>query len=118
MVSTFEKIIDIAHELHWEVLCDKYCCELRKESPCGLEFFFDINVSPDFSDSENVSRFMANFHWQIRNFDPSYETSLYLDNTGHGNKALKAPYDMKDVYNEMLLCKQMMIELYAALASN
>lgn len=116
MVSNLANIIDITRELHWEMQYDKYCCELRKKSPGGLEFFFDINISPDLSQSEIVARFMANFHWQIRNFDPSYEASIYLDDTGHGNASLNAPFDMRDVYNEMLHCKEMMIELYDALA--
>ena len=46
---------------------------------------------------------------RYNNFDCSEETYLWLDNTGHGTNG--APYDMKDLYEDMEACEEMLREL-------
>ena len=48
------------------------------------------------------------------NYDCSYEAYLWLDNTGHGTNG--APYDMKDVYEDMEACEKMIFELWESLS--
>lgn len=47
------------------------------------------------------------------NYDPSYEASLWLDNTGHGKNG--APYKMGDVYKDMCDTENMIYDLYSSL---
>lgn len=62
-------------------------------SPCGQ----DCNASIDTEDDADL--FIDNIRVYVNDFDVSYETYLWLDNTGHGTNG--APYDMKDVYEDM-----------------
>ena len=39
-----------------------------------------------------------------------YETYLWLDSDGHGKNG--APYDMKDLYEDMEACREIIYELY------
>lgn len=50
--------------------------------------------SPDI---ETLKNDLADY---INDFDVSYETYLWLDECGHGKNG--APYDMKDVYENVL----------------
>ncbi len=52
---------------------------------------------------------------RINNFDCSEEAYIWLDNTGHGVNG--APYDMKEVYNDMEACLEMMKELHEQLCN-
>ena len=51
-----------------------------------------------------------NLYERYSDFDVSSETYLWLDNTGHGTNG--APYDMKDLYEDMDACQEMIMELY------
>lgn len=62
-------------------------------SPCGQ----DCNASIDTEDDADL--FVENIRDYANDFDVSYETYLWLDDTGHGTNG--APYDMKDVYEDM-----------------
>ena len=62
-------------------------------SPCGQ----DCNAIFDTEDDAYL--FVENIRSYANNFDVSYETYLWLDDEGHGKNG--APYDMKDVYEDM-----------------
>lgn len=66
---------------------------ISKYSPCGQ----DCNASIDTEGDAGL--FVENIRAYANDFDVSYETYIWLDNTGHGAKG--APYDMKDVYEDM-----------------
>lgn len=50
----------------------------------------------------------------LDNFDVSYETYLWLDESGHGKNG--APYDMRDLYEDMEAVEEMISKLYAAVS--
>ena len=62
-------------------------------SPAGQ----DCNASIDTED--NAELFINNIRAYAEDFDVSFETYLWLDSNGHGRNG--APYDMKDVYEDM-----------------
>lgn len=72
-------------------------------SPCGQ----DCNASIDTED--DAEQFVENIREYANDFDVSYETYLWLDDTGHGKNG--APYDMKDVYEDMQWWKNSLEEL-------
>ena len=91
----------------WGVGCyDNKYLEISSYSPAGQDLSLDIDYK-SFSDVLG----MVNYHYE--NYDPSAEAYLWLDETGHGKNG--APYDMIDVYNDMVACKAMIKKLYEAL---
>lgn len=80
---------------------------LRTFSPFGQDCYAEI-------DSENdADMFINNLRNYADDFDVSYEAYLWLDETGHGKNG--APYDMRDVYEDMEWWKNAMTELADAL---
>ena len=75
-----------------------------KYSSAGQDFGFSIDIG------NNYQEFAENIDNYLMDFDPSYEAYLWLDNTGHGING--APYDMKDVYEDMVECESFIRELY------
>ena len=69
-----------------------------KTAPNGLDFSFEVNIGDDIND------FSRNIHNTFMDYDVSYETYLWLDNTGHGKNG--APYEMEDVLEDMKACEQ------------
>ena len=60
-----------------------------------------------------------NFSYEFSKYSPAgqdfnFEAYLWLDNTGHGTNG--APYDMKDVYEDMEACEEMSLELWKSLS--
>lgn len=78
-----------------------------KFSPCGQ----DCNASIDTEDDADL--FVENIRAYADDFDVSYETYLWLDSSGHGTNG--APYDMKDVYEDMEWWRDSLEELANAL---
>ena len=76
---------------------------ISKFSPCGQ----DCNASIDTED--DAESFIYNIRAYADDFDVSYEAYLWLDNTGHGTNG--APYDMRDVYEDMEWWKESLEEL-------
>lgn len=72
-------------------------------SPAGQDFGFSVNAGEDLFD------LMRNVEEAHQSFDCSEEAYLWLDNTGHGKDG--APYDMKDVYEDMECCREYIEEL-------
>lgn len=83
---------------------DTIMCELQKRSPAGQDFSFNI-----WTDDDGSSLAHDIFEY-YENFDVSSEAYLWLDYTGHGMNG--APYDMKDVYEDIEACAEMVKELY------
>lgn len=73
-------------------------------SPAGQDFDFSIGTEND------LELFKNNIFVYYSTYDVSYETWLWLDDTGHGKNG--APYDMKDVYEDMEECESYILQLY------
>ena len=104
MKENFEILTNKIKELDFAIEKDnENLYTISKFSPCGQ----DCNVTID---TENdVQKFINNLETYANNFDVSYEASLWLDELGHGKNG--APYDMKDVYEDMEWWKTELKEL-------
>ena len=100
--SEFKKLEQVVNNLDWSMSYDDGEFTFSKFSPAGQDF--NIELSAD--DLEELSE---KLHERYNYFDCSEETYLWLDNTGHGIKG--APYDMKDLYEDMEACEEMIREL-------
>lgn len=69
-----------------------------KTTPKGLDFSFEVDIG------DNISDFAKNIHNTFMDYDVSYETYLWLDNTGHGKNG--APYELEDVLEDIKDCEQ------------
>ena len=83
---------------------DTIVCEFQNYSPAGQDFSFCVWTDDDGS---SLAHDIFDYY---NSFDVSAEANYWLDNTGHGRNG--APYDMKDVYEDMETCKDMVEELY------
>lgn len=106
MKKYVEEIINVAENLDWSVHVNNSDFEFEKFSPAGQDFNFCVTAS----NLDNVTREIKE---RCDNFDPSEEAYLWLDDSGHGKNG--APYDMKDVYEDMEECQKMIQELYEEL---
>lgn len=99
-------LIQTIETLDWNVTIyeDDNCIYLQRFSPAGQDFEFSIDID------NNIDTFVNNIYNYYDNFDVSYETYLWLDDSGHGKNG--APYDMKDIYNDMEECKNLIFDLY------
>lgn len=92
--NTIKKIEKIADELGW------MCCgssdyddwRFSIGSPEGR----DCNIELNADDLDTLKESLQDY---VDGYDVSYESYLWLDNTGHGTNG--APYDMRDCYNDM-----------------
>lgn len=103
MKKDIEKMIEVSEKLGWSVEIYGNEITFRKHSPVGQDF--NITVTTD-----SLEEVVEEIQERCDNFDCSEETYLWLDNTGHGTNG--APYDMKDLYEDMESCLKMMKELY------
>lgn len=110
MEDEIMKLMKQIENLDWRVNKereDSTCLELQKYSPAGQDFFITIDTEND------RDIFLENLYSYYENYDISYETYLWLDELGHGRNG--APYDMRDLYNDMEACEQMVYDLYHSL---
>lgn len=121
MDKKFEKIYEIAESEGWKVDYS-YTDEKEKEvilsfekySPAGRDFCFEVSV-PNEEDEDTFYENVADAIYQYwEDFDVSYETYLWLDDTGHGKNG--APHNMKDLYEDMQACSDMIHDLWLAFA--
>lgn len=75
-----------------------------KYSSAGQDFSFYVE------EQDSLYEFADKIVNYYNNYDPSYEAYLWLDDTGHGKNG--APYEMIDVYNDMVECEGFIYELY------
>lgn len=95
---------ELAESLGWSVCHeDGNVYDFGKRSPAGQDFHMSIDTEND------VNYFRYNLRGYCRSFDVCQEAYLWLDDTGHGKNG--APYDMKDVYEDMEACLEMIEEL-------
>lgn len=99
--GVFEKIRDNGWSVEEE---DDNTYRFGKYSPAGQDFSFAVDIG------EDLEEFADNVEEYYDDFDVSYETYLWLDSTGHGSNG--APYDMKDLYEDMETCREYIYELY------
>lgn len=99
-----KKCFEIAENFGWTIMqeCDTVY-DFGKFSPMGQDFHMSIDTEDD------AYCFADNLREYCNGYDVSYETYLWLDDSGHG--ANGAPYDMKDLYEDMEACLEMMEEL-------
>ena len=120
MYKRFEKIYEIAEREGWQVDC-YYTDEketivnfsFEKYSPAGRDLYFEVSV-PNEEDEDTFYENVEDVIYQYwDDFDVCYETYLWLDETGHGKNG--APHDMKDLYEDMQACEDMIHDLWLAL---
>lgn len=109
-MKTIEDLIKVAEQYGWTITKDCYTENeqyylFSKFSPYGQDF--NCSISCD----ENPQTLIDDLARYIDNYDCSYEAYLWLDDSGHGKNG--APYEMCDVYDDMVACKEMMQELLA-----
>ena len=107
-----DKIKRIATEAGWDVSIEEetevfVCYDFGKYSPAGQDFHVSANL-----ENMDIKTLMSDLYGRYADFDCSEETYLWLDNTGHGTNG--APYDMKDLYEDMEACQEMIMDLYHA----
>lgn len=83
---------------------DTIVCEFQNYSPAGWDFSFCVWTDDDGS---ALAHDIFDYY---DSFDVSAEANCWLDDEGHGKNG--ASYDMKDVYEDMEACKDMVEELY------
>lgn len=110
MLDLKNKIIEVAEANGWSVYIEdesegNICFDFGKYSPAGQDF----HVSAELENNE-PDTLTDNLYARYSDFDVSSETYLWLDNDGHGKNG--APYDMKDLYEDMETCQEMIMDLY------
>lgn len=106
MENNKNKIIRIAEKLGWLVKIENNQYNFTNYSPAGQEISISITAS-------DLNELLNEIKERCDNYDCSEETYLWLDNTGHGKNG--APHDMKEVYEDMESCLEMMNNLYKEL---
>ena len=110
MKTLNEKIKEIAEKQGFKVdIVDNgdgdYTFIFSKYSPAGQDFSFEADM-----EENNIQYLLDNINDFYKNYDCSEEAYLWLDETGHGTNG--APYDMKEVYEDMQACEQYVFDLY------
>lgn len=82
-----------------------YTFVFEKYSPAGQDFYFEADI-----EENNIQYLLDNIYDFYKNYDCSEEAYLWLDETGHGTNG--APYDMKEVYEDMEACEKYVLDLY------
>ena len=102
-----KQLINKIKELGWQVQKDGDYYELGKFSPAGHDFWISVECNGD------AGNFINELYEVYENFDVSYETYLWLDDEGHGRKG--APWDMRDLYNDMEASEKNIYKLHSEL---
>jgi hypothetical protein len=106
MKKEIKDLITIAESNGWSVDADGNEYTFSQYSPAGQDFSFSVT-------GETKKELLDGVKEYSESFDCSEEASLWLDSSGHGTNG--APYDMKDLYEDMEACAQMVDELCTAL---
>lgn len=85
-----------------------YTFVFSKYSPAGQDFYFEADI-----EENNIQYLLENIYDFYKNYDCSEEAYIWLDDTGHGTNG--APYDMKDVYEDLEACEKYVLDLYDTL---
>ena len=98
-----DKLIAKLEERGFRVSRDGDEWEFGKYSPAGQDFFFSVYAN-------DIGELASNVLAYYDDFDVSYEAYIWLGDDGHGKNG--APYDMKDVYEDMEACEEYIHEVY------
>lgn len=104
-----KEVIKIAELSDWNLTIDNNEYSFSTYSPQGQDFYVDITA-------DTVDMLLQKLYEYYNCYDCSEQTYLWLDETGHG--ASGAPYDMRDIYNDMEDCKDMVYDLWHSLKAN
>lgn len=103
--------LKFAEDLDWSYNVDdtpnergEVCVELEKYSPQDQDF-----IVPIWFETDNERDFADKLEEYWRGFDPSEEAINWVGPDGHGTNG--APYDLQDIINDMVDCKEMLREL-------
>ncbi len=111
MNTIIENLLEKAKENGWNYTILENIVDMSKYSPAGQEFYFTVCIQTDEeNDNTTAGLFLESIKEYHSDYDPSYEAYLWLDETGHGKNG--APYDMKDLYNDMIACQDMVWDLF------
>ena len=107
-----KKLLTKAEQLGWVIV------QNDEEDVCSYSYEFIYLVDTQefgiyISTENDPSKFLDNLYKIADDFDISYETYLWLDETGHGDKG--APKDMRDVYGNVKYFWEFIKETYAEL---
>ena len=80
-----------------------------KYSSAGQDFGFSVDIG------DTVEKFADNVLDYFNDYEPSAEAMLWLDGDGHGING--APYEMRDVLDDMIECRGFIQELYEIVQS-
>lgn len=97
-----KKVIRLAERVDWNATYESGSFEFQKSSPAGQDFNISI-------EAETIYELRDKLYERHSDFDCSEEAYLWLDESGHGKNG--APYDMKDLYEDMEACREMILEL-------
>lgn len=107
-LGEIQMLFDKAEELGWSRYhFNDNIYDFGKYSNAGQDFSITIDTEGD------PALFLNNIYERYSNFDVSEEAALWLDESGHGKNG--APYDMKDVYEDMEECRDNILELHSEL---
>ena len=101
-MSWKDSVIAIAEDLGFNAENEDAYWIFSQSSPEGQDF----NIEVDADDIEELATELRN---RYENYDCSEEAYIWLDHFGHGKNG--APYDMKDVYEDMQWCESKIDEL-------
>lgn len=77
---------------------------IGKFSSAGQDFSFSVEIRNTLEElQDEIARY-------YESFDVSEEAYYWLDDSGHGKNG--APYDMKDVYEDMEECKEFIYDAF------
>lgn len=113
MTMTQEKIIAIAEENGWYVHIgnngnnDKVIFEFSKFTPYGQDFNFQAEMVDG-----DIQTLIDSIRYFLDGFDPDSEAYLWLGPDGHGKRG--APYNMKDIVEDMEAAEEMVLDLCVA----
>lgn len=107
------KVTDIAQEKGWSI-------SVEDENKTSIQFEFqrytkygqDFNFNADMQD-EDINTLIAGMKRYYEDFDPDYETYLWIGDDGHGRNG--APYHIKDIVSDMEEAEEQIYELLQAL---
>lgn len=107
-LGEIQMLFEKAEEFDWSIEHeDGNVYRFGKYSNAGQDFGISIDTEAD------PALFLNNLYECHSDFDASEEASYWLDESGHGKNG--APYDMKDVYEDMEECRDNILELYNSL---
>lgn len=110
MKNILNKLFERAEDLGWNVNVNENDVDFSWYSPAGQDFYINIAIEDTEDELEAAELFIHSIYRQYIDYNPSEETYYWLDSTGHGKNG--APYEMIEVYNDMVECENMILSLY------